>query len=159
MHATPRTAIIGAGISGLTAAKKSSCTVRLPWSSSQSCPPTDQFDSRRKPLLLTAYTAEFLTPDLITSMLRASGRYDGVTVDSLNVTAIGTGQMAASYRLDITYAAAVDGALPVTMSGQRPSSRPTTETNDTQPPGRPPRLCVNAVCGSDSWRSPAAPRN
>ena len=61
-------------------------------------------------MLLTAYTAESLTPDLITSMLRASGRYDGVTVDSLNVTAIGTGQMAASYRLDITYAAAVDGA-------------------------------------------------
>lgn len=30
MHATPRTAIIGAGTSGLTTAK-SSCTVRLPW--------------------------------------------------------------------------------------------------------------------------------
>ena len=35
----------------------------------------------------------------------------------------------------------------------------TTDTNDTQPPGRPPRLWVRAVCGSDSWRSPACPRN
>lgn len=40
-------------------------------------------------------------------------------------------------------------------SVQRPGSLPTTETKDTHPPGRPPRLWVSAVCGSDSWRSPA----
>jgi aminoglycoside/choline kinase family phosphotransferase len=58
-------------------------------------------------MLLTEYSAESLTPENITSMLQASGRFDGVTVNSVDVAPIGTGQMAASYRLDLDYAASV----------------------------------------------------
>lgn len=61
-------------------------------------------------MLLTAYGAESLTAENVTSMLRASGRWDGVTVHTVHVTPIGTGQMAASYRLDLDYATPVEGA-------------------------------------------------
>jgi aminoglycoside/choline kinase family phosphotransferase len=61
-------------------------------------------------MLLTEYTAESLTPKSITSMLRATDRYQDVTVDGLESSPIGTGQMAASYRLELTYANPVEGA-------------------------------------------------
>jgi len=61
-------------------------------------------------MLLTEYSAGSLTPETITSMLRASGRYDGVIVEAVDVAPIGTGQMAASYRLDLGYGKPVEGA-------------------------------------------------
>jgi aminoglycoside/choline kinase family phosphotransferase len=61
-------------------------------------------------MILTEYTAEALTPESLTSMLRASGRFDDVTVQNVHVSPIGTGQMAASHRLELSYATPVDGA-------------------------------------------------
>ena len=61
-------------------------------------------------MLLTEYTAEALTPESVTSMLRASGRFPEATIQNLDVSPIGTGQMAASYRLELSYATPVDGA-------------------------------------------------
>jgi aminoglycoside/choline kinase family phosphotransferase len=61
-------------------------------------------------MLLTECTAESLTPETVTSMLRASGRYDDVTVESVVVSPIGTGQMAASYRLELDFAKSMGGA-------------------------------------------------
>ncbi|WP_319455945.1 MULTISPECIES: oxidoreductase family protein [unclassified Mycobacterium] len=55
-------------------------------------------------------TVESLTPQSITSMLRISGRFADATVEEVTVTPIGTGQMAASYRLELSYATAVPGA-------------------------------------------------
>lgn len=56
------------------------------------------------------YTAESLTPESVTSMLRASGRYGDIVVSDLTASPIGTGQMAASYRLELTYARPVEHA-------------------------------------------------
>ncbi len=39
-------------------------------------------------MLLTSYTAESLTPESVTAMLRASGRYDELTVETVDVSAI-----------------------------------------------------------------------
>src|ERR1700760_1465764 len=50
-----------------------------------------------------------------------------------------------------------DQCVPVLFRAH-PRSRPTRETNDTQLPGRPPRLWVSASFGSPSCRSPASPR-
>ncbi|MGK2853619.1 MAG: hypothetical protein ACSLE3_05840, partial [Microbacteriaceae bacterium] len=55
-------------------------------------------------------TAESLTPQRVTSMLRASGRFTEVTIEDVTASPIGTGQMAASYRLDLSYATAVPDA-------------------------------------------------
>jgi len=44
-------------------------------------------------------------------------------------------------------------------TGGQPSWLPTTATNDTSPPGRPPRLWVSAVFAPATWRSPAWPRS
>jgi aminoglycoside/choline kinase family phosphotransferase len=61
-------------------------------------------------MLLTEYNAESLTPESVTSMLRASDRYQDVTVVGLKSSPIGTGQMAASYRLELSYANPVEDA-------------------------------------------------
>jgi aminoglycoside/choline kinase family phosphotransferase len=61
-------------------------------------------------MLLTAYSAESLTAESVTAMLRASDRWDGVTVQAVDVAPIGAGQMAASYRLDLSYVTPVEGA-------------------------------------------------
>jgi aminoglycoside/choline kinase family phosphotransferase len=61
-------------------------------------------------MLMTEYTAESLTPESITSMLRASNLYPDLTVVELASSPIGTGQMAASYRLELSYADPVEGA-------------------------------------------------
>ena len=61
-------------------------------------------------MLLTEYTAEALTPESVTSMLRASRRFQDVIVQNLEVSPIGTGQMAASYRLELSYATSVEDA-------------------------------------------------
>ena len=55
-------------------------------------------------------TAESLTPQSVTGMLRASGRFPDATVEELTASPIGAGQMAASYRLELSYATAVPNA-------------------------------------------------
>jgi len=63
-------------------------------------------------MLVASYSAETLTPESVTTMLRSSGRFSDVVVDGVTVSPIGTGQMAASYRLDLTYAASSDEDAP-----------------------------------------------
>jgi aminoglycoside/choline kinase family phosphotransferase len=65
-------------------------------------------------VLLTAYTAESITAQSVTSMLQASGRFPGATVEDLVISPIGTGQMAASYRLELRYATP-SGDAPATV--------------------------------------------
>lgn len=55
-------------------------------------------------------TVESLTPERITSMLRTSDRFADLTVEDVTASPIGTGQMAASYRLELSYATAVPDA-------------------------------------------------
>lgn len=55
-------------------------------------------------MLPTADTVESLTPQSVTSMLRTSGRFPDATVERMTASPIGTGQMAASYRLELSYA-------------------------------------------------------
>lgn len=55
-------------------------------------------------------TIESLTPQRITAMLRGSGRFAEATVEEVTASPIGTGQMAASYRLELSYATAVPAA-------------------------------------------------
>ena len=66
-------------------------------------------------------TVESLTPQSITAMLRASGRFPDTTVDDVTASPIGTGQMAASYRLELSYATAVPDA-PASMVAKASSS-------------------------------------
>ncbi|OPX12433.1 aminoglycoside phosphotransferase [Mycobacterium sp. AT1] len=58
----------------------------------------------------TEYTVESLTPQRITAMLRNSDRFPDATVADVTASPIGTGQMAASYRLELSYATAVPEA-------------------------------------------------
>lgn len=55
-------------------------------------------------------TVESLTPQRLTAMLRNSGRFPDVTVGEVTASPIGTGQMAASYRLELGYASSVPDA-------------------------------------------------
>ena len=55
-------------------------------------------------------TVESLTPQDITAMLRSSGRFQDATVEDVTAAPIGTGQMAASYRLELSYATTVPDA-------------------------------------------------
>lgn len=55
-------------------------------------------------------TVESMTPQSITTMLRSSGRFPDATVEDVTASPIGTGQMAASYRLELDYATAVPAA-------------------------------------------------
>jgi aminoglycoside/choline kinase family phosphotransferase len=61
-------------------------------------------------VLPTTDTAESLTPQSVTSMLRAAGRFQDAIVEELTVSPIGAGQMAASYRLELSYATEVRNA-------------------------------------------------
>ena len=61
-------------------------------------------------MLPTADTAGSFTAQSVTSMLRSSGRFPDATVEELTTSPIGAGQMAASYRLELSYATAVPDA-------------------------------------------------
>lgn len=55
-------------------------------------------------------TAVSLTPQRVTSMLQTSSRFPGAIVEALTASPIGTGQMADSYRLELSYATAAPDA-------------------------------------------------
>ncbi|BBY67022.1 phosphotransferase [Mycolicibacterium helvum] len=55
-------------------------------------------------------TVGSLTAHSITTMIRSSGKFPDATVEDVTASPIGTGQMAASYRLELRYATAVPNA-------------------------------------------------
>jgi aminoglycoside/choline kinase family phosphotransferase len=68
------------------------------------------YSNQENLMLPTAVTLESLTRQSVTAMLRNSGRFAEATVEEVTASPIGTGQMAASYRLDLRYATAVPDA-------------------------------------------------
>jgi aminoglycoside/choline kinase family phosphotransferase len=59
-------------------------------------------------MLLTAYTVDDLTPARVTAMLRTA--FGHITVDRVDASPVGAGQMANSYRLQLAYSDSADGA-------------------------------------------------
>jgi len=54
-------------------------------------------------MTVTDYTIAEYTPEVVTALLAAQPGWDGLTVDSVDATPVGTGQMASSYRLQLHY--------------------------------------------------------
>jgi aminoglycoside/choline kinase family phosphotransferase len=61
-------------------------------------------------VILSDHTIDALTPQAVTAMLRSSGRFGDVAVYDVAASEIGTGQMANSYRLELSYSAGPDDA-------------------------------------------------
>lgn len=71
------------------------------------------------------YTVAELTPGVVTSMLRTTPEWADAAVAQVKSTAVGTGQMASSYRLDLDYERQPTGA-PDTLIAKMPSTDPTS---------------------------------
>ena len=79
-------------------------------------------DDRSGPPPVVSEPSE-LTPDWLTQVLRSPTTGDDFAVTAAGCTPIGTGQMGASFRLELTYAGEA-GGLPATMVAKLPSPDP-----------------------------------
>lgn len=71
-------------------------------------------------MILSEHTIDAITPQAATAMLLASGRFADITVERVAASEIGTGQMASSYRLELSYSSAPEDA-PVSVVAKVPS--------------------------------------
>lgn len=76
-------------------------------------------------MTVTEYAIADYTPEALTGLLRTQPGWDGVIIESVQASPVGTGQMASSYRLQLEYRQQPEGA-PVTLIAKVSSTDPTS---------------------------------